>query len=59
MNKARINDENAFVLIDELHKSVEQQNFESDGVHVEAQSYFETDTDETLMTVSLCFFFLI
>ncbi len=32
-NTPRINAENAFVLIDELHKSVEQQNIVSDGVH--------------------------
>jgi hypothetical protein len=31
---AKINDENTLVLIDELHKSVEQQNIVADGVHV-------------------------
>ncbi len=33
----KIKDENAVVLIDELHKSVEQQNIVSDGVHDDSQ----------------------
>ena len=45
VNTAKRNDENALVLIDELHKSVEQQNVEADGVHVEAQSYVEPEKE--------------
>ena len=37
VNTAKRNDENALVLIDELHKSVEQQNIVSDGVHDNSQ----------------------
>jgi hypothetical protein len=37
----KIIDGNAFVLTDELHKSVEQQNIEYDDVHSGAQSYNE------------------
>ncbi len=54
MNTVRRNAENALVLTDELHKSVEQQNVAADGVHVEAQSYVELEIE---LTIVVCFFF--
>jgi hypothetical protein len=53
VNTAKISDENALVLTDELHKSVEQ-HVEADGVHVEAQSYVELEIE---LTIVICFFF--
>ncbi len=55
VNTPKINAENALVLTDELHKSVEQQNVAADGVHVEAQSYVELEIE---LTIVICFFFL-